>query len=56
VGEVDFMIELGTRSEAIVSAVMTKSVEAAERRREERAEFLRQELMHRLRTAVTRNV
>jgi hypothetical protein len=30
-----------------------QSVEAAERRREERAEFLHQELMHRLRTAVT---
>jgi hypothetical protein len=30
-----------------------QSIEAAERRREERAEFLHQELMHRLRTAVT---
>ena len=30
-----------------------QSVEAAERRREERAEFLHQELMRRLRTAVT---
>ena len=30
-----------------------QSVEAADRRREERAEFLHQELMHRLRTAVT---